>query len=64
VLLDLTSFDVSVIHNPQTLPDLIETHKFRGENMLKVSDELASDVADLFPEETKENRIKRLIENE
>jgi hypothetical protein len=32
--------------------------------MLKISDELASYVIDLFPEETKENRIKRLIENE
>jgi len=32
--------------------------------MLKVSDELASYVVDLFPEETKENRIRRLIENE
>lgn len=32
--------------------------------MLKISDELASYVVDLFPEETKENRIKRLIENE
>lgn len=32
--------------------------------MLKISDELASYVTDLFPEEKTENRIKRLIENE
>ncbi len=32
--------------------------------MLKISDELESYVADLFPEETKENKIKRLVENE
>ena len=32
--------------------------------MLKISDELASYVTELFPEEKTENRIKRLIENE
>ena len=32
--------------------------------MLKISDELASYVTDLFPEEKTENKIKRLIENE
>ena len=32
--------------------------------MLKISDELASYVTELFPEEKKENKIKRLIENE
>jgi hypothetical protein len=32
--------------------------------MLKISDELASYVTDLFPEETAENKIKRLIDNE
>ena len=32
--------------------------------MLKISDELASYVTELFPEETEENRLKRLIENE
>lgn len=32
--------------------------------MLKISDELASYVNELFPDEKTENRIKRLIENE
>jgi len=32
--------------------------------MLKISDELASYVTELFPEEKIENKIKRLIENE
>ncbi|MCU0644135.1 MAG: hypothetical protein MUC94_07715 [bacterium] len=32
--------------------------------MLQISDELASYVTELFPEEKTENRIKRLIENE
>lgn len=32
--------------------------------MLKISDELASYVTELFPDEKTENRIKRLIENE
>ena len=32
--------------------------------MLKISDELASYVTQLFPEERTENKIKRLIENE
>ncbi|MDZ7331145.1 MAG: hypothetical protein ONB31_04155 [candidate division KSB1 bacterium] len=32
--------------------------------MLKISDELASYVTELFPEEKAENKIKRLIENE
>ncbi|MCI0494845.1 hypothetical protein L0Z72_07540 [candidate division KSB1 bacterium] len=32
--------------------------------MLQISDELASYVTELFPEEKTENKIKRLIENE
>jgi hypothetical protein len=32
--------------------------------MLQISDELASYVTELFPDEKKENRIKRLVENE
>lgn len=32
--------------------------------MLKISDELASYVTELFPEEKTENKIKRLVENE
>jgi hypothetical protein len=32
--------------------------------MLKISDEFASYVTELFPEEKTENRIKKLIENE
>ena len=32
--------------------------------MLKISDELASYVSELFPEEKTEDKIKRLVENE
>lgn len=32
--------------------------------MLKISDELASYVTELFPEEKTENKIKRLVKNE
>jgi len=32
--------------------------------MLKISDEIASYVAELFPEEKTENKINRLVENE